>query len=174
MSHTWPQEPVLNAIGDCIGYRSAISARPTAELHEVSGNVPDSETLTRAARVSRLMQQVERRGMLSPHVNAAEVIALYFGDLGARWAGSQTGHGRFGSLFHLTAKGRALIAEANKAPNSVQLIASERIESIAIANKVQPKAPRSEELAVCARQAEDLERKARVVWHEVQSVLRAR
>lgn len=173
MSFAWPQEPVLNSAGDCIGYRSAISARPTAETHEVSGYVPDSEVLTRAARVSKIMMQVERRGVLSTTVNAAEVIAVYFGDLGARWAGSPTGHGRFGSLFHLTVKGRAMIDEANREANSVQLTPVERIEIIAVVNKAQPKQPRSEALAVCGRQAVELERKARAVWHEVQAVLRA-
>lgn len=166
---TWPQEAVLTDDGTCIGYRSAITARPTAELAAHGGVEPDSEVLLKYARVSLRMQSVERKSPI-----AAASIALYFGDLGARWAGSQTGHGRIGALFHLTRKGKALIAEAEKDPHAISLPTTERIESIAIANKVQPKQPRTEALAVASRQAEDLERKARAVWHEVSAILRGR
>jgi hypothetical protein len=165
MKHAWPQVAVLNAAGTVIGYESGITARPTAEQREVSGYVPDDAALTRYAHVSSIMMRVERQEAL-----AAVVIACLFGDSGQRWAG--TDHGRNGSLYHLTTKGRALIDAADKAPGAIQLTTEARIESICIANKVQPKPDRSAVLAVCARQATELERRSRVVWHEVKAQLR--
>ena len=162
LKFSWPQSPVFDSDGGIIGYESAITARPTAELREVSGYVPDDAALTRYAHVSATMMRVERKDGL-----AAAVIAFLFGDAGQRWAASD--HGRNGSIYHLTAKGNALIDAAIAAPGAIQLTAEQRIESICIANKVQPKAERSAALAVCARQAEQLERRARDVWHTVKS-----
>jgi hypothetical protein len=159
---SWPQVPVLGLGGSIIGYESGITARPTAEQREVSGYMPDEFALERYARVSLAMMRVERKDGL-----AAAVIAILFGDAGQRWAGSD--HGRNGALYHLTAKGTALIDAAIAAPGAIQLTADQRVESICIANKVQPKAERSAALAVCARQAEQLERRARDVWHMVRS-----
>lgn len=156
----WPREPVFNRAGAIIGYESSITARPTAEQREISGYVPDDGVLTRYADVSSMMLKVERRDR-----DSAIVIALLFGDAGQRWAGYE--HGRIGALYHLTAKGKALVNAACNVPGAIQLTAPERIESICIANKVQPKPERTSHLAVCARQAEDLERRARSTWHEV-------
>jgi hypothetical protein len=162
MKHHWPREAVLNAAGATIGWESAITARPTAETRAVSGYIPDDQALTRYAHVSSLMLRVERVDRL-----AAAVIALFFGELGNRWALGETGHGRTGALYHLTAKGQALVTAASKDPRSVQLTAQARIESLAIANKVKATEERSAALAVCSRQAERLEVEARAVWHEV-------
>lgn len=156
----WPREPVLNDAGHVIGWESAITARPTAETREISGYVPDHEALERYARVSKQMMRVERADAM-----AATVIAIMFGDSGQRWA--TTDHGRNGSLYHLTVKGCALIDAAANAPGAIQLTAQQRIESICLVNKAQPKQERTVALAVCARQAEDLERRARSVWHTV-------
>ena len=162
---TWPREAVLGKSGAVIGYESAITARPTAEQREVSGYVPDDSALTRYAHISSIMMRVERQDAV-----AAAVIACLFGDSGQRWAGTE--HGRNGSVYHLTSKGSALIEAADKVPGAIQLTSSQRIESICIANKVQPKPDRSTALAVCARQAAELERRSRVVWHEVKAQLR--
>jgi hypothetical protein len=160
MKLKWPREAVLNRHGAIIGYESAITARPTAESREVSGYVPDDAALTRYAHVSSIIMRVERVDAL-----AATVIACLFGDAGQRWAGTE--HGRNGSLYHLTAKGHSLVDAADKVVGAIQLTAPTRMESICIANKVQPKADRSAVLAVCARQSVELERRARAVWHEV-------
>lgn len=161
----WPKLPVLNAKGICIGYESAITARPTAEVRAVSGYVPDDAVLTRYAHVSSMMMRVERKDAF-----AALVIATFFGDSGEHWATVDTGQGRNGALYHLTAKGKALIDAAAKLPGAIQLTAPERMASICIANKAQPKQERTAALAVCARQAEDIERQARAVWHLVKSI----
>jgi hypothetical protein len=162
--HHWPQQPVLNALGATIGWESAITARPTAETRPLSGNVPDDAVLSRYAEVSSMMLKVERLDRLS-----AAVIALFFGELGNRWATGETGHGRVGALYHLTAKGQALVVAASKDPRSVQLTPQQRIESLAITNKVKATEERSTALAVCTRQAERLEVEARAVWHEVRA-----
>jgi len=159
----WPTVPVLSG-ENVIGYECGITAWPTAETREISGYTPDLAALTRYADVSKLMLLVERRSRL-----AATVIALYFGELGNRWAQGETGHGRAGSLYHLTAKGQALVTAASKAPGSIQLTAPERIESLAIVNKAKPTEERSQALAVCVRQAERLEVEARAVWHGVKA-----
>jgi len=158
----WPREPVLNAAGATIGWESAITARPTAETKSISGYVPDDQALTRYAHVSSLMLLVERSDRL-----AATVIGLFFGELGNRWALGTTGHGRHGSLYHLTAKGQALVAATSA--DAIQMAPHARIEVLAITNKAQPKEARSEALAVCMRQAERLEQQARAVWHEVRA-----
>jgi len=165
VTYTWPMEPVLTAAGVCIGHRSAITARPTAETHEVSGYVPDDRVLERYAHVSRLVMLVERRSQLS-----ATVLALYFGESGNRWALGTTGHGRVGALYHLTDKGRALVAAASAEPNAIQIPAPQRLEVIAAVHKAQPRAKAAEEramaLAKCCRQAEQLEKEARAAWHD--------
>lgn len=159
LKYRLPQEPVFGSQGQIIGNRSSISARPTAEQREVSGYVPDDAALTRYAHVSATMMRVERRDTL-----AAAVIALLFGDAGQRWAATE--QGRDGSLYRLTAKGKKLIA-ADK--NPLQITDEELIANICITNKKQPKAETTAALAVCARQASDLERRARAVWHLVKS-----
>lgn len=158
----WPRVQVLNAAGACIGWESGITARPTAETRSIVGYMPDEDSSLRFADVSAAMLLVERQDRL-----AAQVISLVFGDAGQRWTLSE--HGRMGALYHLTVKGRVLIEAAEKAPGAIQLTAEQRIESICLVNKAQPKQERTVALAVCARQAEDLERKARAAWHTVQS-----
>ena len=160
----WPIQRVVNDAGATIGWESAVTARPTAETRPVSGNIPDDVVLTRYAHVSSLMLLVERRDRL-----AANVIALLFGELGNRWALGQAGFGRIGALFHLTAKGQALVTAGSKLPGAIQLTPQARVESLAITNKVKATEERSAALAVCARQAERLELEARAVWHEVRS-----
>jgi len=159
----WPREPVFNDAGAIIGYESAITARPTAETREVSGYVPDDAALTRYAHVSQLMMRVERLDKV-----AAAVIGLFFGDAGQRWANNPE-HGRAGALYHLTSKGRVLIEAAEKVPGAIQLTAEQRIESICLVNKAQPKPDRTTALAVCGREAGKLERSARAVWHTAKS-----
>lgn len=161
-SDAWPRVQVLNAAGACIGWESAITARPTAETRSISGYVPDEFAMTRYADVSRLMMKVERRDGLS-----ATVIGLLFGDAGQRWATGE--HGRLGALYHITTKGRLLIEAADKLPGAVPLTAEQRIESICLVNKAQPKPERTIALAVCAREANKLEKRAREVWHLVKS-----
>jgi hypothetical protein len=161
----WPKVAVTNASGVVIGYESGITARPTAEQREVSGYVPEDSALTRYAHISSIMMRVERVDAL-----AAAVIACLFGDSGQRWAGTE--HGRNGAVYHLTSKGDAMIRAAEKVEGAIPLTAVQRIESITIANKAQPKADRSQALAVCARQAVELERRSRVVWHEVKALMR--
>lgn len=163
IEHRWPTVPVMS--GDMvIGRECGITAWPTAETKQVSGNIPDDVVLTRYAHVSSLMLLVERRSRL-----AANVIALLFGELGNRWALGATGFGRTGALFHLTDKGQALVVAASKVPGAIQLTPQARIESLAITNKVKATEERSAALAVCARQAERLELEARVVWHAVRA-----
>jgi hypothetical protein len=166
VTHAWPMEPVLTAAGVCIGHRSAITARPTAETHEVSGYVPDDQVLTRYAHVSKIMLLVERRSAL-----AATVLALYFGEAGNRWALGTTGHGRVGALYHLTEKGRALVAAASTEPNTIQIPAPQRLEVLAAVNKAKATEERSMALAKCCRQAEHLEREARAAWHDAKKQL---
>lgn len=162
VDQSWPKEPVLNANGACIGWESAITARPTAETREISGYVPDDAALTRYAHVSKIMMRVQGVDSLS-----STVLACLYGDAAQRWAVSD--HGRNGAIYHLTEKGAAIIAAAANAPGAIELTAQARIESICTVNKVQPKQERTGALAVCARQAEELERRARAVWHSVQA-----
>lgn len=160
LSFQAPRRPVLNKAGDIIAWEDGVTARPTAEMRAPSGYTPDDRALERYAHVSSLMLLVERKDRL-----AATVIALYFSELGTRWARGDTGHGRVGALYHLTAKGQALVAASSR--EAVQMSPQARIEVLAITNKAQPKEARSEALAVCMRQAERLEQQARAVWHAV-------
>ena len=162
VEYQWPKEPVLNAAGAVIGWESAITAWPTAELRPHGGYEPDIATAQRSARVSKVMMRVERSDAL-----AATVIACLFGDSGQRWADKDIGHGRNGALYHLTAKGKAIITAAANRPGALELTAQQRIENECIGNKTKPKPELTAALAVCARQAEDLERRARGVWHSV-------
>lgn len=160
----WPREPVLSVCGAVIGWESAITAWPTAELRPHGGYEPDIETAQRYARISKVMMRMERVDAL-----ASTVIACLFGDTGQRWADKDIGHGRNGALYHLTAKGKAIVAAAANRPGALELTAQQRIENECIGNKTKPKPELTAALAVCARQAEDLERRARAVWHSVQT-----
>lgn len=163
-----PQEPVLTAEGVCIGWRSAISARPTAEVRTAVGFIPDDRDMRRAARISRVMLQVERQSR-----QAATVIALFFGESGNRWALATNAYGRLGAVFHLTRKGQALLDATSKDTAHLQLNPQQRMETLAIMNKLKPVEARTNALRVCNVQAERLETEARSVWHEVRQRLKA-
>lgn len=154
----WPRVQVLGKGGACIGWESAITARPTAESRSISGYVPDEFAMTRYADVSRNMQRVERKDGL-----AALALSVFFGDIGQKWATSGAEHGRNGALYRLTVKGRALIEADEKVPGAIPLPADSRMWNIAFAGA--KNADRKTALAVCARQAEALEKRARAAWH---------
>lgn len=148
-------ELVYDDDGHVIGQCSGITARPTAELREQSGYVPDNETLVRYAHVSMLMTLVERESR-----QASQVLELLYGDLGQRWAPTVP-YGRIGALFHITAKGRKLLDACD---NPLELSSVKRMWNLVVVHDVQHNAERSQAFAYCQTQAQTLEQKARTVW----------
>lgn len=159
-------QPVLDSGGHVIGWERALSARPTAELRQNPGYDPDIHVLERYARISARLKRVEQKSRMAAHV-----LELLHGDYGQRWAGSEP-FGRMGCLFHVTVKGRAMIAAAKKVKGaSLELSDAARMEVIAAVHRVQPQPERSQALAFCSRQAQVLDQQARLVWHDVTRVL---
>lgn len=173
------QRRVLDAAGRCIGFESAITARPTAELRAPGGYVPDDDVLTRYAHVSAVLKRVERE---SPR--AASVFECLYGDLGERWALLSTDYGRIGALFHLTDKGRELLRlEAEQRRRALEATRTGRKKKKSAAAMLHVTevgrmenlvhqcnaAGRREVLARCCVQARELERDARGVWSLVRT-----
>jgi hypothetical protein len=168
VTHSMPTVPVYDDEGNVIARECGITAWPTAESRAVSGYVPESETLTRFAHVSRLLKRVEQRSRQS-----AQVLELLYGDLGQRWATNEP-WGRLGSLFHVTSKGRQLLDEARAAKGAIDLPDTSRMEVIAAVQKAQPNVARGQALAYCQTQARALEKLATTTWVEVSRQQRAR
>lgn len=156
--HTgWARQPVYGRDGvRVIGWERALSARPTAELREPSGYMPDIDTLRKFAHVSIQLMRVERACRMSAHV-----IELIHGDAGAHWATSDAG--RLGALYHLTAKGRVMAADSRKR-SPTDLTDSQRMAVLVQLDSTQSKPERKAALAVCAKQASALEYTARAHW----------
>lgn len=156
----WPSsQPVYDTSGFIvIDWERAISARPTAEMRPAAGYTPDDTVLQRYAHMSLMMMRVERVDRLS-----AAVICELFGDAGARWAA--TDDGRLGALYHLTARGRAMITAADAVKGALDLTAMARMESLCITSRTQPTPEKLAALQRCAVQAQQLELQARAVWH---------
>lgn len=153
-----PAELIHDRAGRVIGQRSAITARPTAELREQSGYVPDIQTLVRYAHVSMLMKLVERESR-----QASQVLELLYGDLGQRWAPTDP-HGRIGALFHITVKGRKLLDTTD---NPLELSSVKRMWNLVVVGSVQRNAELAQAIAYCQAQAQVLEQRARNVWLSV-------
>jgi len=156
----WPKIAVLNSAGVTIGWESAVTARPTAEIRPVGGYVPDEDAMTTASLMSRAMIRVSRANR-----QAASVIEAFFGELGNRWALNDTPYGRYGALFHFTKKGQAIVAAEEAAPGSLPMTPWLRLETLAKVNKAKPFKERTELLTVCSVQALRVEEEARAVWH---------
>lgn len=164
----WPSsQPVYDTSGYIIiDWERAVSARPTAETRAPAGYTPDDAALQRYAHVSLMMMKVERVDTL-----AAAVICALFGDLGQRWAESEDG--RLGALYHLTARGHAMVDTARSAKGAVDLTDVARMESLAIVSRAQPTPEKLAALAKCATQAQQLEMRARGAWHSVRQQVAA-
>lgn len=147
--------------GNVIARVRHVTARPTAELREMAGYVPDNETLQRYAHISAMLKQVEHASPL-----LAKVLELLFGDHGQRWAPSEP-FGRLGALFHVTAKGRQMLCEARKAPHAIDISDTRRMEVLATVHSVQPNAERAQSFAYCLQQAKTLEERALALWNSI-------
>lgn len=148
--------------GKVIARERRVTARPTAEVHEPAGYTPQLDTLQRYAHISAVLKQVERRSR-----RAALAIELLYGDYGARWAAYEP-YGRLTSLFHLTAKGQQLIAEA-RAASTVDIPDRARMEVICFVQRAQPKRERGLALTFCQHQALAIEQEAMQIWRSVYS-----
>lgn len=156
------QRAIRDSDGRIIAYATGVTARPTAEVRAPSGYVVDDSTLQLYAHVSAVLKRVERA---SP--TAARVIETFFGDYGERWAPNEL-YGRLGSLFHLTAKGAAMVRDARKGPAAhFELSNAQRLEAIVAVHAAKPTPERAEALARCQKQAAELERDARTTWGRV-------
>jgi hypothetical protein len=156
--------PVFGKHGQVIGWRDVLDARPTAELRSIGGYVPNEAQMETYATVSAKLKRLERLSPIS-----VLVLELWYGDMGQRWAtqdGLDQPYGRQGALFHVTVKGRALIAKARK-DSRLELSDEEQIEVIVKVQRAQPRRERGQALAYCAAQAKLLERQARGAWRAV-------
>jgi hypothetical protein len=98
--------------GEIISTGYAITARPTAELRQASGYVPDSRAMELFAEVSSVLRGLEWR--------AVAVLRAYYGDLGTERARNPK-PGRIGALYHLTKAGmRHLLQAADEASRKGQ------------------------------------------------------
>ena len=169
MSDTYKRKiaevPVLDKRGEVIGYERAISARPTAELRQATGYVPDLDTLQRYAHVSRILKNVSARSRAAEYT-----LECLYGDLGQRWVGSEL-YGRLGALFHLTTKGRQILDEARAVPGAIDVTDVKRMETLVTVQLVQPKPDRAQQFAYCFAQAEAMAQRARQAWAQAKAGL---
>jgi hypothetical protein len=158
VEYFWPREAVYDSRTGLhvIGWERCLSARPTCEVREPAGYTPELEIIERCADVTRILKRVDRACRLS-----TQVLELIFGDCGAYWATSPVG--RIGAIYHLTAKGRAMVtADAAKSP--IDLVPTKRMHNLVGQHKLKATPERSAAFAVVARQAQALERTARKHW----------
>ena len=149
------QRPVYDRDGSVIGHEPGITARPTAETRAPSGYTPDLKTLRSYARTSMRLKRLSRRD--------AAVLEAMYGDLGQRWAGNEK-YGRQGALFHLTAKGRTMLAAARSVPGALSISDVARMEVLCAVQAVKPSSERAQALATCQAQAQVLLLGAQDSW----------
>lgn len=155
--------------GEIVATGYAITARPTAELRQASGYVPESRAMELFAVVSSVLKELERR---SPVAVAA--LEAYYGDVGSDWARTPK-PGRIGSLYHLTGAGvRLLDVSADEARKKGQPVAGSPARRMA--NEVS--APKIERRRVALmradKQALELRAMAFVAWCEAKAERKAR
>lgn len=130
-------EPVHGSQGQVIGHRSALSARPTAEVKIAPKKPDDDETVQREdyerTRFARISRRVQALAALPHGAVYVEVLRAYFGDSGNAWAhlaleggpfemvdgkakkkasnpyAEHASHGRVGALYVLVRSGRLLL-----------------------------------------------------------------
>lgn len=147
-----------------------VTARPTAEVKNVSGYVPDNKTLEKYATVSRRLAMVEREWPV-----AAAALEYYFGDVGFR--SGDTDHGRMLSLYTLTASGKKLIElskrQTEKDSVTLHLSDHERMAVQADLERIpgQSKLKRKMLLRAADREAIELLREAGRIWNRTGRLL---
>lgn len=158
VAHPSDDQPVHDACGRVIGHASVITARPTAETREPSGYTPDIKTLRNYARTSMRLKRVAAESRV-----AAQVLECMYGDLGQRWDGHEK-YGRQGCLFHLTAKGKAMLQAARSVQGALLIADVARMEVLCAVQQIKPNAERGQALATCVAQAQSLLHSAQQCW----------
>lgn len=146
---------------NCLGTSfEPITAKPIQTGEDAAGVQADDTALTRFAITSRRVARVRDRS-----AKLAEALAVYYGDVGQRWA--MTDRGRIFSLYHLTPAGRKLAKWGEKAGKGaeLELTAQERIGAQAALEAAQPKADRRKLLEIAAGQAVALYQRAARAWN---------
>jgi hypothetical protein len=152
------QRPIHDKHGNVIGYERVVTARPTAETHQLAGYVPDSETLQRYAHVSRRLKRVAAVSR-----QCAQTLEFLYGDHGQRWVANDL-YGRLGALFHLTPKGKAMLAEARAQKGALDVPDIFRMEVFVAVQRSQRQQERGQQLAYCEAQAEAMAARAHQCW----------
>lgn len=149
------------------GYIVPVTANPKAGSPEDEGWCPDDEALVRYALVSRRLDRLSDA--------ALEVLSLFYGDRGARWAG--TVQGRMLSLYHLTQAGgklaaRGITAVMRDTLGELGLRLDEAIWNECEAQRATPTATRKQQLEKAHEQAVELFRSASTEWLGTGNVVR--
>jgi hypothetical protein len=140
-----------------------VTARPTAEVREASGYLPELKDMERHAEVGGVLRVVARRCPIAWYA-----LQAYYGDLAADWQRTLPKPGKIGALYHITEAGRRLLqdsaAEALKRGQPIASSPARRLQNeCAMAKKSERTRVR---LMQCERQALLLRAEAFAAWCE--------
>lgn len=150
---------------NCLGEAfEPVTVQLTQKAQDEAGVQADDAALTRFAITSRRVEKVRSKSPL-----LAEVLAVYYGDIGQRWA--LTDRGRLFSLYHLTGPGRKLARWGEKAGKGadLDLTPQERIGTQAALEAGQPKRERFALLLASGQAAVELYGRAARAWNRASS-----
>lgn len=144
---------------DAMGYFEPVTVNKAPEGGNEEGWCPDDEALVRYALVSRRLDRMTDSGI--------EVLQLFYGDRGARWAGTK--EGRLLALYHLTPAGAKLAArgitrEMRETLGELGLRLDEAVWNECEAQRQRPTATRASQLERSREQAERLLGAASEQW----------
>lgn len=145
---------------DAMGYIEPVSANKGPLKADEEGWCPDDEALVRYALVSRRLDRVGE--------STFEVLRLFYGDRGTRWAG--TIQGRIMVLYHLTPAGgklaaRGITAKMREALGELGLRLDEAIWNECEAQRQKPSDKRKSQIDSAHLQALRLLGAASVEWN---------